>query len=137
MKVIHDCDGWPAGHGEFSWAIKIYTSKGSALISKNGSANANDGETFSGVPNPHVFTVPANDGESFKVKFWVSEWDEDIWGDTYRDDEMNNRSGEYTHYFRDGTWTNKTRKITLGVSGCKVEIDYRYSNRGVSTDNRG
>jgi thiol-activated cytolysin len=131
IKIINDCDPWPLGPGEFSWSMGVYNAAGSNIKSAAGSANANDGESLGGVPNPHVFTLPATDGQSFKVTFWVSEWDSDILGNTFRDYEMNNRSGSYTHYFRDGAWTDTSRLISLGVSGCKVEIRYHFSNRGV------
>jgi thiol-activated cytolysin len=131
IKIVDDCDPWPLGPGEFSWSMKVYNAGGSTIKSASGSASANDGESLSGVPNPHVFTLPATDGQSFKVTFWVSEWDTDILGNNFRDSQMNNRSGSYTHYFRDGAWTNTSRTITLGVTGCKVECQYRFTNRGV------
>lgn len=131
IKIINDCDPWPLGPGEFTYTMKIYNAAGGTIKTVSGSANANDGESLTGIPNPHVFTLPATDGQHFKVTVWLSEWDKDILGNSYRDSQMNNRSTSYTHYFRDGVWDVTSRTATLGVSGCKAEVKYHFTARGV------
>jgi hypothetical protein len=78
-------------------------------------------------------TLPGTAGQFVRVEFRATEWDEQVvvfppsirW---VRDDSMDDRLGTRSHAYANGSWSNLgNNSITLGVSGCRLRLDYQAS----------
>lgn len=70
-------------------------------------------------------------GQPFNITFRATEWDTNILGDVYADDDMNNRSATANYTTSPDLAT--TNYITLGNSKCKVRLHYTISSEMVET----
>jgi hypothetical protein len=97
--------------------------------SLNGAVRLRQGQVVS-LDRSRTFALEGRDGESARVEFRATEWDEQVviippsvrW---VRDGRMDDRSGARTHSYTNGAWSSLgNNALTLGVSGCRARIDY-------------
>jgi thiol-activated cytolysin len=122
--VRKDCDGIE-GDGEFSFR---------ALV-KNGSATEGDFRRSATLGDGGrvrlneevVFDAGRQVGNRFSVTFYSTEWDKYVWGETFKDSRMNNRSSSKTHEFGSTGWSNVTTsdiRLVNGSQNCQAELVY-------------
>lgn len=122
--VRKDCDGIE-GDGEFSFRALVRngsTTEGdfrrSATLGDGGKVTLNE---------EVVFDASRLVGNRFSITFYSSERDRDIFGNTFNDSRMNNRSSAKTHEFGSTGWSNLSTgdiRLVNGSQNCQAELVY-------------
>ena len=135
FRVIRDCDGGTLGDGEFFMRAYLFnnsTEVGRQSVgsdSWDGSVSLGDADERA-INREYIFTIDRSESSVFWTRFRCSEWDGNVFGTKYRDDDMNNVYVDTEHEYSSGGWTNTAGNtqgyitMTLGSGHCEVEFWY-------------
>jgi hypothetical protein len=144
FTAVETCDDFTQGLDtmEVAYKVAVVLANGQeTVLADTGHPGSPSGSNLTGVSRlrqgqvvslnrSRTFRLPGTAGQSARVEFRATEWDEQIvvippsvrW---VRDDRMNNRSGSRSHSYANGSWSSLgNSSITLGSSGCRAQIDY-------------
>jgi hypothetical protein len=147
FTALETCDDFTQGLDsmEVAYKVSVVLANGQqAVLADTGYPGNPSGSTLNGVVRlregqvvalnaSRTFRLPGRTGESARVEFRATEWDEQVvvippsirW---VRDDRMNDRSGARGHGYENGRWSGLgNNSITLGGSGCRARMDYSVS----------
>ncbi len=136
FQVIGDCDGIE-GVGEWAFRAKLFDHRNAELLATSaGDQSLSDGEYVNRIAEAR-FSVPAEEGRSFRVQLTAEEWDTDLFTGAFMDSRMSRFTVEYVHTYRSGIWTNLNHSSTglggtypnavqlpIGSGSCSAELHY-------------
>jgi thiol-activated cytolysin len=128
--VWRDCDGIE-GDGDFEFQAQVSGGPGGPFTINRSPTLGQ--EAVSLIRQDTRFDLPREEGQSFTVDFWSSEWDVPVIGSSYRDSRMDNLHGSVVHRFQNGAWTSVggeadgVIRIRLGGGECQAELWYTVS----------
>ncbi len=125
--VWRDCDSI-GGRGDFEFKAEVSGGSGGPFTITRRVTLARESSSL--IRQETRFDLPTEEGQSFRVDFWSSEWDVTAFGNDKRDSDMDNLHGSVVHRFQNGVWTSVggeddgVIRIRNGGGQCQAELWY-------------